>query len=148
MKTMKLETPCIEWAGCLTQDGYGQRAYKGKVRYTHRIAYCEHHGIDIESIKGIVIRHKCDNPPCMNPEHLEPGTHADNARDRSERDRTARGQAAGLAKLTAEQVSEIRRRYKRGSRDSNTYTLSAEYGIDQTTVARITRGETWKGDAV
>lgn len=80
--------PCILSTCHKDKDGYGKKWHKGRTRGHHRVAYCEYHGVSIESIDGILIRHRCDNPPCINPEHLEPGTTLDNVADRVARGRT------------------------------------------------------------
>ena len=73
---------CIEWTGSVDRDGYGklEKWHNGKrVQFAHRWAYIQAHG-DIP--EGMCVRHKCDNRPCINPDHLEVGTHADNMQDR------------------------------------------------------------------
>lgn len=72
-------TPCIEWAGRRHHTGYGIANYRGAWIGAHRATWQEIHG---PIPAGLQIRHKCDNPPCVNPDHLEIGTPADNARDR------------------------------------------------------------------
>lgn len=136
---------CIEWQKYRSQDGYGISSYKGKPVKAHRLAYCKANGIELKDITGLVVRHKCDNPACINPEHLETGTPGDNARDRTKRNRSARlsGELNGRAKLTEDQVNEIRRRYVKGSKDSNTVTLAKEFGVCQSHVSEIVRGLTW-----
>ena len=79
---------CIEWAGARNHQGYGRRRYKGRMEYAHRVAYAQAHSIEVEEIAGVV-RHKCDNPKCINPDHLEVGTKKDNSRDMVERERQA-----------------------------------------------------------
>ena len=69
-------------------QGYHQRRVNGKLYYVHRLAYAEAHGLSIEDAPPL-LRHTCDNPRCINPVHLLPGTHKDNARDRVERGRCA-----------------------------------------------------------
>lgn len=75
-------TPCIEYPGCKDRQGYGKisRRREGKLRWfrAHRLAYEEAHGPIPE---GLVVMHACDNPPCINVEHLSLGTRADNVRD-------------------------------------------------------------------
>ena len=71
----------------------------------HRAAYVAAYG-PLE--EGVVVRHKCDNPACCNPLHLETGTHADNVRDRVLRDRSAKGSRNGRAKVTESIVRQIR----------------------------------------
>lgn len=68
--------------------GYGNILHRGKVMLTHRVAYELAHGVELE---GMVVCHKCDNPPCINPEHLFLGTHADNVHDKMEKGRQTRG---------------------------------------------------------
>ncbi len=96
-------TDCIDHGKKGFSGGYGYTRHNGKVRLLHRLAYCKHHEIDIEKIKGAVVRHTCDNPRCVNPLHLLLGTVLDNNQDKARRNRTPR------KKLTSEQVAEIRR---------------------------------------
>ena len=65
---------CIEWTGARSSNGYGRH---GK-RYAHRMAWEQAHGPIPD---GLVVRHSCDNPPCVNVEHLLLGTQADNVED-------------------------------------------------------------------
>ena len=100
---------CWNWTGPVDGFGYGmtyQSATRGSMR-AHIVSYRLHRG-DVP--KGLVVRHGCDNPSCVNPEHLELGTRADNNRDRDERGRhwSPSGVAHHAAKLTPETVAEIR----------------------------------------
>ena len=78
---------CWEWSGTRNQDGYGifsARRFGIEGARAHRVVY-EHLVGPIAN--GLVLRHRCDNPPCVNPWHLEPGTKAENSRDMVERGR-------------------------------------------------------------
>lgn len=83
--------------------GYAQRKVKGKAYYAHRLAYCADRGVDIGSITGQVVRHSCDNPRCINPNHLLLGTHQDDMDDKSKRRRVK------VTKLTDEQLARFAR---------------------------------------
>ena len=72
------ETGCIEYTRYKNKHGYGRLRAGGKKVLAHRLSYEHSHGAIPD---GIIICHKCDNPSCINPEHLFAGTHLDNARD-------------------------------------------------------------------
>lgn len=73
-----LDTPCVEWQGARTASGYGNRFRHGRYVGAHRIAWEETFGPIPE---GLCVLHRCDNRPCINPEHLFLGTKGDNIRD-------------------------------------------------------------------
>lgn len=78
---------CWEWRGHRNRDGYGVVRWKNSTlndTRVHRLMYRIYNGDFNEELH---VRHKCDNPPCSNPEHLEVGTHADNMKDMGDRGR-------------------------------------------------------------
>lgn len=96
---------CWPWTGSLNK-GYGVVTVAGsKVRIAHDVAWEVHHGRSLP--KGMVIRHSCDNPRCVNPAHLLLGTHGDNNRDKSARDRNGYN-GRGFKHLTPTEVRRIR----------------------------------------
>ncbi len=122
----------------------------GKIHFTvdhvqyyylaHRIAYMYYN--KIQELNGsIVIRHTCDNSICCNPNHLITGTHGDNRADCIERNRHAKGETVGTAKLTEEQVKEIRYKALLGFRHG---TLAREYGVTRPAISYAVKYNTWK----
>jgi hypothetical protein len=97
----------------------------------HRIAWSRVFGPIPD---GLVVCHRCDNPPCVRPDHLFLGTHQDNDADRDAKGRTANGERIGAAKLTDEQVAEIRRLRDAGLSQTS---IAARYGVSQSHVSRI-----------
>jgi hypothetical protein len=88
----------------------------------------------------MVVRHKCDNPICVRPDHLETGTYQDNSDDMVVRGRSARGEKAGRVKLTDTQVLEIR-----AKRPTTTLmSLAKEYGVARSTINNVVQGRIWK----
>jgi len=85
----------------------------------------------------MTVRHSCDNKPCFNPDHLIVGTPKENTRDKIERSFDGRGATNGNAKLTAEQVAEIR------ASSEKQVVLASRYGVGQSQIGRIKRGEQW-----
>lgn len=134
---------CWQWSGALTKTGYGSIG-KGRrsdgVAYAHRISYEIHFG----SIPaGLEVRHSCDTPSCVNPEHLLLGAHRDNMRDmarrqRADRRRKPRGMAHGNAILTDALVREIR-----ASPDSS-HKIAKRLGMSQVNIAAVKRRATWR----
>lgn len=136
-KLSRREGDCIVYTGHLNANGYGQITFRGKNIAVHRLAYETYHGT---LATDAVVCHMCDNPPCINPNHLYAGTHADNGRDKRVRRRSTFGERNAGHKLTEQQVLEIDSRLRAGESQRS---LAAEYGIGQTTVSRINRRASW-----
>ena len=131
---------CWYWTAAKDRDGYGQFRLNGRMEQAHRVAYQLWVGPIPE---GLVVRHKCDNPICVHPTHLELGTQADNVRDRDERGRRAatHGVENGNSKLTDDDVQDIRARYAEGG--VSLRALAKEYGVNFTHVSRIVNRKIW-----
>lgn len=121
-----------------TGDGYG----KVTIRRTesvpaHRLAYQLAYGPIPD---GLVVRHKCDTPRCVRPEHLEVGTHADNSKDMTTRQRQARGQQQGSAKITEGDVVAIREMARSGVTQTE---IASAFGISRSEASSVIRGDKW-----
>jgi hypothetical protein len=97
------------------------------------------------------VNHHCDNPTCVNPDHLYVGDQLQNRRDAVLRNRTATGERHGRAKLTTPQVAEIRQRYADGQRYRRgapgyvtLKALALEFGVDHTVIAGIVHNRLWR----
>ncbi len=130
---------CWIWVAFRTPFGYGAVQVSGKKVHAHRVAYELTHGaIPV----GMCVMHKCDNPPCVRPEHLCLGTASENTKDmyNKGRDRAARGEHSGAAKLTDQAVKDIRRRSSSGERKCD---LAVEFGVSKATVTLVTQRRAW-----
>lgn len=134
---------CIEHKQKGLRRGYGRthRKIDGVYQFCmlHRAVFYDHNVYLPE-----VVRHKCDNPRCINPEHLEAGTVQDNVNDRVSRGRGAKGESMGASKLTEEQVRYIRKVYTPGDRQRGVNALARQLGVSAPTVHSIVLGKTWK----
>jgi hypothetical protein len=83
--------------------GYPVFTQGGKQYLLSRFVY----GLLKGNTKGLVVRHTCDNPLCINPDHLLIGTHNDNVQDKVNRGRQAKGTHNGRSKLTEPEVIDI-----------------------------------------
>lgn len=126
---------CHWWASQTDEDGYGVFSVSGEKERAHRVAYYAENG---ELPK--VVRHTCDNPSCVNLEHLEGGTQEENLRDRQAKDRQAKGWRNGRSKLDEQTVLECRKRHQEGASIRG---LAREHGVDRNTMRAALRGETW-----
>lgn len=129
---------CWPWTGPMFVTGYGQVSVQGRPEYGHRLAYQVHRGT---IPAGRVVRHRCDNPRCVNPAHLVLGSKADNSRDMVNRGRSCRGPKAHSVVLTEAQVREIRTRYR--PRVVTQTTLANEYGVSRANISAIVCGRSW-----
>ena len=86
--------------------------------------------------------HRCDNPQCVNPDHLFLGTHQDNMRDMAIKGRTWHGSKHRNAKLKPSEVLEIRKLYAEGGH--TTRSLGVKYGVDSKHIHNIITGKKWK----
>lgn len=138
---------CWLWERGIQTAGYGM-TYAGGNRYklAHRAAY----EIAIGPIPaGFFVCHTCDNPCCVNPDHLFAGSHDDNVADKVRKGRqakgaalaatlnTARGERHGMAKLSERQVTEIR------ASSLPQKTLAAQYGVAPGTIHRVKARKGW-----
>lgn len=128
---------CWLWDAGTTNGGYGAMWSRGQMRRAHVLSY-EHHVGPVP--RGMVVRHSCDVPCCVNPVHLLVGTHADNARDKVERNRLVVGERVHNSKLTPEAVLEIRHRAKLGL---GTMALASMFGVSAPTICDIKARRTW-----
>ena len=153
-RTLVLSNGCIKWIGPRHDKGYGRFTFKRKQELAHRAAW--------EIFKGALpadacVLHRCDNPPCVNPEHLFLGDRGDNARDMSSKGRQwvqknpkgrpvcppemkARGITHGMSKLIDQDVIAIRRRAAQGELGK---TLAKEFCLSTSSISQILLGKIW-----
>lgn len=149
-RLMVMPSGCIEWTGAVTEWGYGRFKFNGRSAFTHRAAWEMERGPIPD---GLLVCHHCDNPRCCNVDHLFLGTNADNMRDMRNKDRSSKGRRVGdgsmyahgerqhLAKLTADNVREIRRRLRSGERQKD---IAAAFGVTREAITRINIMRNWK----
>lgn len=139
-KFAKRDSGCWEWIGAKNQAGYGVLVVGGKSMLAHRLSYVMHKGcLD----PGVLVCHHCDNPCCINPEHLYAGDDKTNAFDRMSRGRSAShvGELNEIAKLTDESVSQIRRAWAEGVLKQKE--LAEMYDVSPSLISKVVNGHIW-----
>jgi len=132
---------CWPWTRLADKDGYGKfqisTGYRSQwhVR-AHRFALYLSTGTRPKNLA----LHDCDNPPCCNPKHLHEGTQKKNKGDCKLRGRIARGETDGNAKLTTQNVIDLRRRLAEGEKASR---IAGELNVAATTVWAAAKKKTW-----
>lgn len=137
--TPEPNTGCWLWTGAVNDSGYPQAKVDARTRYVHRLA------IELDGRQlgdGQQSCHACDQPSCVNPRHLSPGSQSFNLRDMVRRGRRhyARGEAHREARLTQKQVDEIRAALKVGTQRA----IAARFGVHHSTISHIAAGRTWR----
>ncbi len=143
-KVNKTET-CWLWTACLNYDGYGRFGIKKSdgrnvMVLAYHLSYQHHHG---EIQEGLVVRHKCLNKHCVNPDHLEVGTRSQNQLDRRRDGTDARGEKHWGSKLTNDKVIQIRILAEIGV-DRRLKTLANMFGISENQAWGIINRRNWK----
>ena len=140
-KYVNKEKDCWIWTASKNWQGYGKIGVNYKDYRAHRLSWIIHHG---HIPKGKLVLHRCDNPSCVNPNHLYIGNYKDNSNDCSVRGRrrVLVGEETGNSKLTNRIVSKIR--------NMNIFNLSDQekvakrYKIGRSTIRDVIFGRTWK----
>ena len=138
--------------GACDRRGYGRPGYAiglypsgqpmTKRYYAHRRSYEIHKG---QIPVGMLVLHKCDNPPCCNPDHLFLGDDASNRADCVAKRRHAHGESNSRARLTEQQALEILRDFRaENKRKTNMRELASKYGVATVTVQALVTGRSWK----
>lgn len=133
---------CWIWKGYRDSKGYGEIAgADGKRTRAHRVSWLFYRG---QIPDGICVCHRCDNPPCVNPNHLFLGTQADNLRDmRTKKRWTPRvivGGANPRCRFTADQVLALRKSFDAGGTLTE---VAKKYALPISTVWNIVHRKTW-----
>lgn len=132
-------TECLEWPYTRLESGHGRAWFNGRARKASNVV-CElaHGPAPLDKPHAA---HICGNAPCCNPAHLRwSSPHENISVDRNNHGRTARGERAGLAKLTDDSIREIRNRYKEGESQQS---IADDFDVCQTTISQIVRRKTW-----
>ena len=153
---------CWNWNAAHNEHRYGIFRIAGRNEKAHRVAW----SIAFGDPGALCVLHRCDNPPCVRPDHLFLGTQEENIQDmlqkgrgvpgialgeylalardamRKAPHRRARGERAGNAKLSASDVASIRATYAAGMITQKQ--LGEKYGVTQANVSIILKGDSWK----
>lgn len=131
---------CWIWIAGKTGHGYGALYINKDCKSygAHRVSWIIKNG----SIPGgLFVCHKCDNPACVNPDHLFLGTLQDNVQDMISKSRKPKGEDSTSSKITWDIVNQIRKMYQTGNFKQRE--LGARFGLDQTQVGHIVSNEQW-----
>lgn len=134
------ESGCWNSKKAKNKGGYTKFVAFGRTLLFHRVSYELYHG---PIPNTMMVCHKCDNPTCVNPDHLFLGTAQDNMDDKIAKGRhkgAPRGERHPGSKLTSWQVSELRLRIDQGE---NQYSLAKEFGVSQSIISNIKTGKRW-----
>lgn len=129
---------CHYWGGAINSHGYGMFKFRGRNERAHRVNYVLTNGSipDIDG-KPAVLRHKCDQPLCVNPDHLVPGTQLDNINDAVERQRLPRGERHHFCTVSEGCLAQIMADIAAGG---GTCELAERYGVSPSYISTLRHG--------
>lgn len=147
---------CWEWLGSVRPAGHGRFSIGRQSMPAHRFAFEIAFSGPLPPFPEALVCHDCDNPKCVRADHLYLGTVKSNAQDASRRNRLChglrwrsahmatmcRGEANNQARLTAEQVEEIRERFT--GKYGQVIALAREYGVSRQSIGQIVHYNTWR----
>lgn len=126
---------CWVWTGALLKTGYGSIRIDKKAMRAHRVAY----ELCVGPIpRGLLLRHSCDNPRCVNPAHLLTGGKKENTADAIERGQHLIGERHPKAKLTDSSIADIRRDIARGVSGID---IARAHGVSESLISKIKHGK-------
>lgn len=128
---------CLEWTLGHAAFGYGYTEVDGVSMGCHRLALI----LEGLNITGKVVMHICDNPPCCNPKHLQIGTKKDNNADRAAKGGYFKGIKNHAAKITEQDVRDIRQLAQNGNTIS---VLATSYNLSGNHIRRIVYRKNWR----
>lgn len=128
---------CWLWLESVNRKGYAHLRYEAKMHRANRFSYSAYKG---QIPEGLMVLHSCDNPLCVNPEHLSLGTAKDNNddRDRKGRHRSLKLDQHPRTKFALTDIDDIR------ASQTPATELAAIYGVSKGTIAAIKTGRNWK----
>lgn len=129
---------CWLWTAHLINSGYGVISINNRPELAHRVSV----KLSGREISGKVVRHKCDNPVCVNPDHLITGSQSDNMADKVAKDRQQNGERCRKSNLTEADVEHIRSVAVKGH-GGNIKSLCEQYGITTSSMLDIVNRKTW-----
>jgi len=132
------ETGCWEWTAN-TRNDYGGIRDGDQYRCAHRVSWELHNG---EIPEGKIVCHHCDNPSCVNPNHLFIGTQKDNVQDMVNKKRHNFGEKAPVSKLTKSKVKNILDEYT--GEYGEVTAMSEKYNVGRSAISKIVNGDNWK----
>ncbi len=130
---------CWRWRRLKNTAGYGVFSIQGKTYLAHRVSAALYLGFDINS--KLHVLHKCDTPGCCNPAHLFIGTNDDNVADMVRKNRHAKGERNGHAKMTVETILEMRHLAAEGE---GTLSLARKFNMSPAATSQIIHRQRWR----
>ena len=136
------DSGCWEWTKCKDPNGYGRIQHDGRAQVAHRIAWALWVG---PIPKGMCVLHKCDNPTCINPDHLFLGTQLDNIADMNKKGRHGKAVhksgSSPMSKLAWPDILSIRKMRREGMKQSE---IALAFGVTTENISMIVLHKTWK----